>query len=124
VAGQGSAGKVGTAGGTGSVTATFSAVASIIGQRCALPACHGGGRSPKLTNSSSLYQTLTSTTVMACAGNALVKPSDPTNSALLMLPNWECKDLTMPQGCVDMPCLAADELKTISDWIQAGAPNP
>jgi hypothetical protein len=128
-AGRGSAGAKatggmpGVAGSTGTVTSTFSAVASIIQQHCGASGCHGGARNPRLTNNSNLYKTLTSTTVEECASNHLVTPSDPTNSALLMLPNWECDDFVMPEGCVDMPCLSATELATITAWIQAGAPS-
>lgn len=117
---QGAAGKQGAAGAPANVPATFAAVSSIIQANCAI--CHGS-RMPRLTNSANLYKTLTSTTVKECGGNALVKPNDPANSALLMLPNWECDDLVMPQGCVDMPCLTDTELATITAWINAGAPS-
>jgi hypothetical protein len=120
----GSPPNLGAAGATPSGPATFAGVAAIIQQHCALAACHGGGRNPRLTNNSSLYRTLTSTTVKECGGNALVTPNSIANSALLLLPNWECTDLVMPEGCVDMPCLSGGELATIAAWIQAGAPGP
>ena len=116
----GATGVTGAAGSPANVPATFAAVSSIIQQNCAI--CHGS-RAPRLTSGSTLYQTLTSTTVKECGGNALVKPNDPTNSALLMLPNWECDDIVMPQGCIDMPCLSATDLATITAWIDAGAPS-
>jgi hypothetical protein len=118
--GQGSAGKSGAAGAPANVPATFSAVSSIIQANCTI--CHGS-RMPRLTNSASLYTTLTSTTVKECGGNPLVKPNDPADSALLMLPNWQCQDLVMPQGCTTTPCLTDSELATITAWIAAGAPN-
>jgi len=117
---QGSAGKQGAAGAPANVPATFSAVSSIIQANCSI--CHGM-RAPRLTNSANLYTTLTSTVVKECGGNPLVKPNDPANSALIMLPNWECNDLVMPQGCVNAPCLTDSELATITAWINAGAPS-
>ncbi len=117
---QGSAGKPGAAGAPANVPATFAAVTSIIQANCSI--CHGN-RQPRLTNNANLYETLTSTTVKECGNNPLVKPDDPANSALLMLPNWECDDLVMPQGCIAALCITDAELATITAWIDAGAPS-
>lgn len=129
---SGVAGSPGTAGsGSGSGQATFAAVASILSQECGKPLCHGGAAPAQMlnfTNMTTLYATLTSKVVSECVGEKLVVPGDPTNSALLKLPTWECRDamgaaFVMPQGCIDDQCLPDAELATLRAWIAAGAPQ-
>lgn len=126
VAGSGVAGS-GTAGGPSGQTATLSAVAAILKESCGALSCHGGGpegRDVVFTDPATLYQTLTTTVVAPCNNKPLVTPGQSANSALLMLPTWQCDDFVMPQGCFDDPCLPTADLATISAWIDAGAPNP
>ncbi len=104
--------------------------ASVVGMRCGLAGCHGtGAQKPALANNSSLYNTLKTFTVKECGGKALVVPSDATNSSLIKLMKWQCTDASngpfvMPQGCIDDPCLSAQEIATLTGWIAAGAPGP
>ncbi len=126
-AGNAGHGSAGAATGPG----TFSDVAAIMAKNCGASACHGGGPGGQplvYTNKATLYNTLTTTAVMECKGVKLVTPGDPANSALLLLPTWSCTDssggpFVMPQGCIDDPCLTADELASIKTWIMAGAPQ-
>ncbi len=127
---SGASSSAGSAG-SGSGTATFAAVASIMSQECGKPLCHGGAAPAQMlnfTNMTTLYATLTSRVVDECKGEKLVVPGDPTNSALLKLPTWECTDpmgapFVMPQGCIDDVCLPDAELATLRAWIAAGAPQ-
>jgi hypothetical protein len=123
-AAAGAAGAAGTP-----MPGTFGAVAEIMRQNCGLPACHGGGPDGQdlvYTNIATLHNVLMTTLVSECNNNPLVTPSDPANSALLKLPNWDCTDpmgapFVMPQGCIDDPCLQPAELASITAWIMAGA---
>jgi hypothetical protein len=110
------------AGGGSGATVTFSSIATTIQQNCGQAACHGGGRPPNLQNTATLIANLTSTVVHECGDHPLVTPGDPTKSALLDLPTWKCMDFVMPLGCVDDPCLKAEDLAALTAWIQAGAP--
>lgn len=104
----------------------------IMQQNCGALSCHGGGPDGQplvYTNPSTLYSVLTTTLVKECNNAALVIPNDAADSALMKLPNWQCTDASggpfvMPQGCIDDPCLTADELASISAWISAGAHTP
>ena len=121
----GAAGAAGTSvGGAGSVA--FSQVAAIIQAQCGKSTCHGGRENPNLTstNLTTLYNTLTSTTVRQCGSDHLVTKNDTANSALLELPQGKCSNFIMPQGCTTTPCLASADLTTITNWINAGAPGP
>ena len=84
--------------------------------------CHGGRRNPNLS-AANLYTTLTSTAVPECGNDRLVTAGDTANSAILQLVNGQCEDLLMPATCDVAPCLEAPDMKTISDWIAAGAPR-
>jgi hypothetical protein len=53
---------------------------------------------------------------MAYAAYGLVVPGDPSNSILVEIISYGM----MPPGGAPMP---SGSLQTISDWIQAGAPN-
>ncbi len=114
-----------SAGGAGSSVA-FSQVAAIIQTNCGASNCHGGRQGPTLTSSNltTLYNTLTSTTVRQCGSDHLVTKNDTANSALLELPQGTCSNFIMPQGCTKTPCLAAADITTITNWINAGAPGP
>lgn len=126
-AGTGGTAVAGTAGSAGAaLEPTFMGVASLMQRNCGLPACHGGGPDGQdliFVNPSTLYGILTSKRVMACGNNLLVTPGDPTNSALLWLPTWQCNDFVMPMGCIEDPCLTEAELSAIRTWIAAGAPQ-
>jgi hypothetical protein len=128
----GAAGIAGTAGAAGSsaggggvpLTPTFAGVAEIMRVNCGFPACHGGGPESQdlvFTDPATLYGSLTSKVVTECDSNVLVVPNDPANSAILKLPTWQCRDLVMPKGCIDDPCLTSAELDTITTWISTGA---
>jgi hypothetical protein len=123
---SGSAGAAGSSAGAGGVpiTPTFAGVAEIMRANCGFPACHGGGPESQdlvFTDPATLYGSLTSKVVTECDGNILVVPNDPANSAILKLPTWQCRDLVMPKGCIDDPCLTSAELDTITTWISTGA---
>ncbi|HEY3498722.1 MAG TPA: hypothetical protein VGK73_28720 [Polyangiaceae bacterium] len=124
----GSAGAAaGTAGSAGfTLTATFDGVATYMQQNCGLPKCHGGapdGPDLIFVDRSTLYNILTTRKVMPCGDRLIVSPGKPEESAILMLPNWECTDFVMPQGCIEDPCLPEADLATIRAWIAAGAPQ-
>jgi hypothetical protein len=121
--GMGAAGS-GTGGAASSVP--FSQVAAIIQAQCGKSTCHGGRENPNLTNTNltTLYNTLTGTTVRQCGSDHLVTKNDTANSALLELPQGQCGNFIMPQGCTKTPCLQAADLTTITNWINAGAPGP
>jgi hypothetical protein len=121
----GSGGKSGSTGGSGGGGAVmFSQVVSIIGAQCSN--CHKSGGTPNLSTSSAstLYTTLTSTSVSKCGGNRLVTPNDPSKSALLMLTTGKCGDFRMPVTCTTSMCLSAADQTTITNWINSGAKNP
>jgi hypothetical protein len=73
--------------------------------------------------SSSLYATLTKTSVRQCGSDDLVVPGDTANSALLELLNHKCGTFVMPEGCKTTPCFSSADMATITAWIQAGAPS-
>jgi hypothetical protein len=71
-----------------------------------------------------LYATLTgpNTVLAECGYTKFVEAGDPAKSALVRLMNRQCDGFTMPPSCNKTPCLAAADLKALSDWIQSGAP--
>ncbi len=119
-AGTGPAGGVTSGGAAGANGATFAQVSDIIVRVCASSMCHGGRRNPNLT-AANLYTTLTGTSVRQCGNDRLVTARDTANSALLEVVSGKCGNLVMPEGCDVTPCLDPPELKTITDWITAGA---
>ncbi len=123
-AGSGGASMGGTTGSGGA--SSFSAVAAIFNSQCGTSACHGGRQSPNLTSSNltTLYSTLTNTTVRQCGSDHLVTKSDTANSAVLELVQHQCSNFVMPQGCTQNPCLSSADMTTLTSWIQAGAPGP
>jgi hypothetical protein len=71
-----------------------------------------------------LYDTLTgpNTVIAGCDYTKLVEAGDPSNSALVRLMNKKCGTFIMPPSCNQSTCLSAADLKTLTDWVQAGAP--
>jgi hypothetical protein len=71
---------------------------------------------------------LLDTVVDECGGARLVVPGDPQGSAIIRLVNRQCtKDgmpFYMPDDCERNPCLPSSQIRTITGWIQAGAPGP
>jgi hypothetical protein len=90
--------------------------------------CHTARQKPTLANDANLHSTLLGTAVSECGGARLVVPGDPQGSAIIQLVNRQCtKDgmpFYMPHDCTSSPCLPASQIRTITSWIQAGAPGP
>ncbi len=73
------------------------------------------------------------TSVMHCKGTTLVAPGNAAGSFLVTVvsPGMpSCKNNganetigRMPDNCTNNTCLTAAQIKTISDWITAGAPH-
>jgi len=122
-AGRGNAGSSGSLGAGGS-SAAFTQVATMLGKNCGIAGCHADKQSPHFTPGPQLYETLTgpNTVLAACDYTKMVEAGDPANSALVRLMNRKCGSFTMPPSCKKTPCLSETDLKTLSDWIQAGAP--
>ena len=122
----GSAGSGGTAGALGAAgsSAAFAAVSSILGSNCGIKGCHADKQSPHFVPGPLLYATLTgpNTVLAECGYTKFVEAGDPAKSALVRLMNRQCDGFTMPPSCNQATCLAAADLKALSDWIQAGAP--
>lgn len=107
----------------GATGVTFEEVSNIVATNCASSACHGGRRNPSLLPGASLYNTLLNTSVRQCGGNTLVSANNSASSALMMLINRQCGNFVMPEGCQTTPCLSAEDVATLTAWIDAGAPN-
>jgi len=138
----GSAGGSTTGGGGAAATATFAEVKAIFGSSCSNSTnkCHDAA-SGHSNFSGDLYTALTmplpSTGMyQMCKGTTLVTPSNAAESFLVKLitgPGQStCKDSgkdtkvdRMPNKCGQASpapaCLTAAQIKTISDWITAGA---
>jgi hypothetical protein len=125
--------------GGGSSTATFAAVKTIFSASCGTGQCHNAGSMHTNFQTGDLYAALT-TAIPAtpanneCNGSTLVTPNDAAGSILVKVISGTtamCKDAgtdkpvpKMPYMCGTNPmCLSADKIKTISDWIAAGAPQ-
>jgi hypothetical protein len=121
--GAGSSG-VGNVAGSGGGSAAFAQVSAILGKNCGIKGCHADKQSPHFVPDAMLYATLTgpNTVLAACDYTRLVEAGDPAKSALVRLMNRTCGSFTMPPSCNKTPCLAAADLKALSDWISAGAP--
>jgi len=119
----GSAGLGNVAGAAGS-SAAFTQVSTILQKNCGLKGCHADKQSPHFVPGAMLYATLTgpNTVIASCDYTKLVEAGDPSKSALVRLMNKKCGNFVMPPGCNQATCLPAADLKTLSDWIQAGAP--
>lgn len=113
--------STGTGGGT-STTVSFSQVQTIVNRSCGATGCHSsGGQAPNLSSTgSTLYGTLTGTSVRECSNNKLVAASNPSSSALVGLITGKCT-LRMPLGCTSSPCLSQADTDTLSNWITQGA---
>ena len=119
----GSSGLGNVAGAAGS-SAAFTQVSTVLGKNCGIKGCHGDKQAPLFAPGANLYATLTgpNTVLAACDYTKLVEPGDPSKSALVKLMNRKCGSFTMPPSCNQTPCISAADLKTLSDWISAGAP--
>jgi len=138
----GSAGGSTTGGGGAAATATFAEVKTIFGSSCSNSTnkCHDAA-SGHSNFSGDLYAALTTPLpatgmYQMCKGTTLVTPSNAADSFLVKLitgPGQStCKDSgkdtkidRMPNKCGQASpapaCLTAAQIKTISDWIAAGA---
>ena len=131
----GSSAGAGGGGNGGAPPATFTSVKAIFGQHCGVGACHSPNGGPHLNYQSDpkgLYAVLTSAipdTVPYCKGSKVV---DGANSLLpkVVVGSIKCGNDTvpqMPEGCqpgdAQRPCLTTAQVKTITDWIAAGAKN-
>jgi hypothetical protein len=110
---------------------------------CAGATCHGdASQHAHLATMAGLYALLTTplpNSSLHCKGETLVKPGDTNGSFLLKVitgPGMSmCKNGTameniprMPDDCSTSsmnprPCLTADQIKLVSDWIAANAPQ-
>jgi hypothetical protein len=110
--------------GAGGGSAAFVQVSGILGKNCGIKGCHADKQSPHFVPDAMLYGMLTgpNTVLAACDYTRLVEEGDPAKSALVRLMNRKCGSFTMPPSCNKTPCISAADLKTLSDWIAAGAP--
>ncbi|HEX2736226.1 MAG TPA: hypothetical protein VHM70_31710 [Polyangiaceae bacterium] len=110
---------------TSAPSAAFKDVIDVVNYDCVNIVCHVPNNfDPNLTNlTGMLYDKLMTRTVTACGNNPLVTPGDPSKSAILQLVNHECPTLVMPEGCMEDPCVPAEDITVITDWINAGAPQ-
>ena len=138
--GAGGKGNSGSGGGS-SGTATFAQVASLLGMKCAGSMCHGNGsQQVDLVTMNGLYMRLTTALPSSsahCGGTTLVMANDAANSFLakVVQARSSCSKgggmeqiARMPDNCSTTSsnpraCLSAAEIKTITDWIAAGAPQ-
>src|SRR6478735_7550289 len=132
----GGGGPAGGAGGGGS-TATFAQVTTIINSSCTTGTCHNASSMQVnfKTPSPDLYTVLTTaipTSVQHCKGSTLVVPNNAAGSLLVAITTAKttCKNngadeqiAKMPDNCMGNNCLSTAQIKTISDWIAAGAPK-
>lgn len=137
--GGASAGAAGMGG--AAATATFTQVKAIMGASCGVGNCHNGN--PHLnfqTPAAGLYSVLTTAIpagIPHCNGTVPVVASNVQGSFLAQVIQGQatCKKNgnnenipRMPDDCSatgnnPRPCLTADKIKTITDWIAAGAKN-
>jgi len=87
------------------------------------------------TPSPDLYSVLTTaipTSVQHCKGTTMVVPNNAAGSFLVSVVTAKatCKNngtdesiARMPDNCSGNSCLSAAQIKTITDWINAGAPK-
>ncbi|MFZ5892354.1 MAG: hypothetical protein ACOY0T_14945 [Myxococcota bacterium] len=126
--------------GGGSGSATFSQVATLLSMKCGGSMCHAGSNHLNLANMSGLYMRLTTPIPMNnshCGGTTLVMPGDAANSFLakVIQGSATCTKGSGTEEIDRMPfmcstssstpraCLTANEIKVITDWITAGAPQ-
>ena len=142
--GSSASSAAGSSGAPSAPTTAFGQVSALLGKRCAGSKCHSssGNELAFASASGSALHALLTTPIPAgiphCVGVTLVTPND-TSSPLLEIvmsggkiactkPKAENVG-PMPDKCtttstsVTGACLTAAEIKTISDWISAGAPQ-
>jgi hypothetical protein len=105
---------------------SYEEVVDIVNRSCAQGVCHipveYGGIDPNMTNlEGELYGNLTSRLVSQCGDMALVTPGEPENSAIVQLPQHNCGEFVMPDGCLDFPCIPQVDIDALTAWIRAGA---
>jgi hypothetical protein len=143
-AGGGGAGGGGGSGGSGGGSgATFAQVKGVLMASCKGSKCHDPGNEKNnidLTTADGLYTRLTMPIpqgIAHCDGTTLVVPGNVGMSFLATAVagpgngKVTCKKgggtemiARMPDDCPDQrPCLMADQIKVIQDWIAAGAPQ-
>ena len=135
-AGGATAGAGGGSAGGGN-TATFAKVSALLGASCAGGSCHNAASAQAdLTTATGLYSRLTTPFPAAdtahCKGETLITAGDASKSFLLKVIQGKstCKNnngtediIQMPDDCPGQrPCLTADQIKLVSDWVAAGAP--
>lgn len=137
-AGGSAAGAGGSGGGSGGGNgATFAQVKTILAMSCATGQCHVAGNPKKHmdwgtdTAGDSLYKRLTTAIPQGtahCAGTVPVVAGKPDESFLVKVIQGQAQCgnemiVQMPDDCPkDRPCLTADKIKVIKDWVSAGAP--
>jgi hypothetical protein len=106
---------------------TFSSInALILSPRCAAAACHGGaGGTPPSLLPEAAYLDLLGVASDEAPGVALVAPSQPEASYLLLKLQGRQASVggTGSQMPPDGDLLSDDELPAVETWILAGAPN-
>lgn len=137
----GGAGGGGGSGGSGGATATFAQVKTILSTSCAGNMCHSEpSQHIDWVTEAGLYDRLTmpiGNNGADCKGSTPVVKNMPNDSLLVQILKMNnppaCKDAGMQTQNVNrMPnmcggggpqCLSDANIKTISDWIAAGAPQ-
>ena len=133
--GRGGTGSGGSMGGGGSPAATFSAVATILGNSCGTGQCHQGGAHVDLRNTAGLHgrivsQMISGTNSMTqCRTKSYIVPNDTANSVISQIIKAAVTGCgaRMPDDCSTSgtnprACLTAAQIMTIDAWIMAGAP--
>jgi hypothetical protein len=139
----GAVGSAGAAGG-GATAGLFGQVSDLLGTKCAGGKCHGTGSTQAgfATAKGSALGTLLTTPLPAstphCVGVTLVTANDANSPLLNVVASGGKISCTMPKtetfgpmplGCTATAttptgsCLTAAQIKVISDWIAAGAPQ-
>ena len=117
--------------------ATFASVKTLFGASCGVGQCHNkASGNLDFQGTMDLHGLLTAaipTGIAHCVGSTLVKPNDEAGSFLVTVVKMGGSCPTgggtigkMPEGCgtAGKPaCLTTAQIKTITDWIAAGAPS-
>ena len=133
----GSAGKGNGGSGGGGSTVSYADVKAIFTASCGTT-CHSGSPHTNFSTGD-LYTTLstpipTTPAGRACKGSTLITANDGPGSLLVKIitgPSMtSCQNAgatqmigRMPNNCSGNACLTSAQIKTISDWISAGAPH-
>jgi hypothetical protein len=138
----GSGGASGGSGGGGNGV-TFAQVKDVLATSCKGSKCHDMGNEKNnidLVTADGLYQRLTMPipdNIQHCGGTTMVVPSNvamsflitavagPTNNKVTCKKGAGTEMIArMPDDCPDArPCLTADKIKILQDWVAAGAPQ-